>query len=595
MRSTLTSLLTAAVLSPFVSAQCSTLGNTPSGTNLMLGDDAVRTVGLGFSFPFAGSNYTTVSVCSNGFVWLGDVPATAFSGLGADYFDNEVDFRAFAPRIAVCWDDWNPSAGGAVTFVSDGTQASIVWKSVPRFGNATVQANMELLLDSSGAIHIRYGSVMSVPLTTSLVGITAGQNAPASPIDWSSALPATVAGGTGYQVFLGGGFDLVNQTIALQPTTPSAASHTAAFVSLANCTPGTYPPLASDPVPYGAGCPAQTIVAPSAIYELFTPTGGVNPTDLSGQSLRFVRSGNVYTTQTGAGFDSSYLVSGTLVALGDEVMERGLTAGAMGVFPFGSLIVNSFGASDNGYLDLQGNIGPEFQPLVNDMLGVNGEGARIAPHWSDYDLTTQGAFYWSNNDPSFCMATWENVPGYSQPGTSNTFQVKLFANGNIEFNYGTVSSLYDDVIAGISMGNNASDPRPSDLSQALVFPVVRNLGSITLPLTHRAVGRPSINTTFTLRATNSPTNSTFGIFVLSGVQASNDLTSQGAPGCFGYTAIDDTFFSLVNGAPTFELSLFIPPVPAFLGVTLYTQAAVFAPVNAFGVISSNGLTWTIGL
>jgi hypothetical protein len=594
MQTTLSALLTAAILSSFVSAQCSTLANTPSGTNLLLGDDAVRTVGLGFSFPFAGSQYTTVSVCSNGYVWLGDVAATAFGGLGADYFDNEVDFRTLGPRIALCWDDWNPAGGGAVTFVGNGAQASIVWKSVPRFGNVAVQANMELVLQSTGTIFLRYGATMSTPVMTSIVGISGGQGAPASALDWSTVLPATINAGTGYETFLGNGFDLANSTIQLQPLTSAANSHSGAFASMSTCTTTSYPQLAGDPLPYGAGCPTQSISAPSAIYELFTPTGGANPTDLSLRSIQFTRAGNVYTTQQGPGLDTSYLVLGTAVPMSDEVMVRNLTAGPMGSFPFGSLAVTSFGASDNGYLDLQGNIASEFQPLVNDMLGVNGEGARIAPHWSDYDLSAAGAFYWSNNDPSFCMATWDGVPGYSQPGTSSTFQAKMFANGDIVFSYGSVSSLFDDVIAGISMGNNAVDPRPTDLSQAIVAAVVRNLGNLTLPLSHRALGRPSINTTFTLTATNVPPGGTLGLFVLSGVQANSPI-SPSAPGCTIYVGLDDTYVAVLNGTSTFEQPLAIPPVPAFVGVTIYTQAAVFAPANPFGVVSSNGLAWTIGL
>ena len=54
-------------------AQCSALSLSPPGTDLQLGDDDVRTVGLGFAFPFDTETYTTISVAANGFVWLGTV------------------------------------------------------------------------------------------------------------------------------------------------------------------------------------------------------------------------------------------------------------------------------------------------------------------------------------------------------------------------------------------------------------------------------------------------------------------------------------------------------------------------------------------
>lgn len=588
-------LLAAVAVCSHAVAQCTALGNTPSGTNLALGDDAVRTIGLEFPFAFGGHTFTTISVCSNGFVWLGSVNAPDFAGLGADYFDNDADFTALGPRIAVAWDDWNPAGGGSVTYVGDANSASIVWKGVPRFGNIGVQANMELVLSSSGSIHLRYGPTMSVPQTSCIVGISAGLGATPTAVDWSSSLPSSLASSTQFESFAGTTFDLVGQTIALVPSAPLGTSWNASAATLTACPPRTYPPLATTPVSYGTGCPAQSIVAPSAIYERFTPTGGVNPTDLSGRSIRFVRSGTTYSTTNGPGFDNSYLTQGTPVVLGDEVVVRGLSFGAMGSFPFGSLTVGSISVCDNGYLDLQGTIGSEFAPTIDALLGTAGQGARIAPHWSDYDLTSAGAFYWSNNDPNFCMATWAGVESYSQPGTSNTFQAKLFANGDIVFSYGNVTSLLDDVIAGVSMGNNAVDPRGSDLTQAIVAPVVRNLGTIVLPLAHGAVGRAALNTAITLTARNAPVSSQFGLFVLSGTQANDDLTALGAPGCRGYVPLDVTYFAIVNGAGRFEQPLFIPPVPAFVGVTLFSQAAAFAPLNAFGVISSNGLSWTIGL
>ncbi|MBI5850184.1 MAG: hypothetical protein HZB39_03985, partial [Planctomycetes bacterium] len=48
------------------------------GTDLLLSDDSVSPrQSLGFSFPFAGGNVTTIAVSSNGFVWLDNSTANA--------------------------------------------------------------------------------------------------------------------------------------------------------------------------------------------------------------------------------------------------------------------------------------------------------------------------------------------------------------------------------------------------------------------------------------------------------------------------------------------------------------------------------------
>ncbi len=585
-----TLLLTGATLLGPLAAQCSTFANTPSGTNLQLADDSLRTVGLGFPFTFHGVSYNTITVCSNGFVWLGTVGLDDFDQLASDYFDNENDLLSYGPRIAVCWDDWNPAGGGTVEFRSDGSSASVVWKNVAHFGTTVGTLNAELVLASTNEFFIKIDAATVAPGSSCIVGSSAGGGAAANSLTWSTTLPGIVTNCTGYQLFTTGTLSLMGQIVQQIPTAPAAIDHLAQAGTLSTCAPGTYPALATAPVAFGSGCPAFSLTNPSAIYEAFTPTGGANPTDLSGLSIKFLKTGSLYVTTAGGGLDTSYLTLGTPVPQFDESIATGLTVGPMGQFPFAGATFTHVDAAANGFLVLESGTTSDFSPTAGEFLG---QATRIAPHWSDYDFTFAGTFYWQNNDPNFCMATWANAEMYSQPGTSNTFQVKLFANGDITFSYGTVASAFDDVVVGITLGHGAIAPGASNLDAAISTPVIQDLGALTLPLELTASGPASINTTLTLAASGL-NGAGVGVFVIGGTATNIDLTSLGMPACSAYCSTDQILITFV-GPSGMSLGIPIPATPGLIGATGHVQAAAFAPVNAFGLITSNRQTLTIGL
>ena len=225
---------------------CTALDRMVPGLDLQLGDDQTVVMALPFSFPFDGGTFTEVGVCSNGFVWLGNQTS-------APYWDNEAAFLSQPPRVAACWDDWNPSLGGAVYFDATASQASIVWRDVPRYGAAHVRADMEIVLSATGEIDIRWGDGMSTTASSSIVGISAGFGAAANSLDWG-ALP-NVANATGYQLFAGGEFDLAAGALALVPG--ATTNYASLDVGLASCPPGTSGGLATA-VPYGISCPGPT-------------------------------------------------------------------------------------------------------------------------------------------------------------------------------------------------------------------------------------------------------------------------------------------------------------------------------------------------
>src|SRR6267143_3812693 len=91
------------------------------GANLGMGDDTSAFQPLSFTFPFFGVNRTSVYVNSNGHITF-DSPSTLFhfnSGGGVNSLGSDVStvldwFASFQSRIAVLWQDWDPSAGGGV-------------------------------------------------------------------------------------------------------------------------------------------------------------------------------------------------------------------------------------------------------------------------------------------------------------------------------------------------------------------------------------------------------------------------------------------------------------------------------------------------
>ncbi len=83
--------------------------------NLAMGDDttsAFSLVPFGLTFPFYSQTYTTLHVCSNGFVNFGPVGDT-------NYNPTPADFLTGAPRVAGFWSGLNPGIGGTISVQID--------------------------------------------------------------------------------------------------------------------------------------------------------------------------------------------------------------------------------------------------------------------------------------------------------------------------------------------------------------------------------------------------------------------------------------------------------------------------------------------
>jgi hypothetical protein len=134
-----------------------------TGTRLALNsDDIAVTVSLNFPFEFYGNTYTSMNVCSNGFVNFGTSSAA---------YSNVAIPSSTAPNslIAPFWDDLNPANGGNIYFQSFSDKAIVQFQGVAPLGG-TGSFTFQAILEASGIIRFYY-QTMTGTLNASTVGI----------------------------------------------------------------------------------------------------------------------------------------------------------------------------------------------------------------------------------------------------------------------------------------------------------------------------------------------------------------------------------------------------------------------------------------
>jgi hypothetical protein len=588
----ISNLVAAAVLcaAPAFAQSCLFSGTTPIGTNLNLTDDSTKIIILPFAFPFAGTNYNIITVSSNGFIWFG-------VNTDSDLSDSEAELLAQGPRIAAYWDDLNPAstalpAGGGVFYNQTATQASIVWKSVPRYGSTSIFISMEVVLSITGEIDLYYDPSCGMSTDASIIGISAGNGAAANALDLS-VFPTTptpiLAGATGYELFPLNTMDLAGTTINFLP---AGAGYVVANSALGACAPNTPPTLpnltTATAASYGAGCPATGNTG-----NWYEPFAG-SAIDLSNTSWHFTSAGpgsNIYAVSAGTGIDTTYTPADAVVQVDDGLVNCSLAG--MGSFPFNGANLTSVDVCSNGFLWMSsGNTDYSYAATAASFAT---SGARLAPCWMDVYVPGGGTFYWTQT-PAFCMATWENVAVYNVAGSSNTFQCKLWVNGDVDFNYGTVlnnGTLSSAALVGFAKGLSAGAAAPVDITN-LAVPLVDLNGAV--PLAHTS-SLPSLGGNYDMTTSLAPAGALIGVTLVGFVQTAVDLTPLGAPGC---TRLVDPLavgtHVLLGGATSWTDSMPIPFNAAFVGFQIRSQGAAYAPgLNPLGIAASNGRVGTMGL
>jgi len=123
-------------------------GGAPQGWRA---DDRAWTYALPFPFPYAGSTYTTVYVCSNGFL--------DFASTYADYSNSASELGANL-RIAPLWDDLRTDGSaqwGEDIYIRRPDAQSVAFRWVAETYGTRRPVEFEVILRADGAIEFRYG------------------------------------------------------------------------------------------------------------------------------------------------------------------------------------------------------------------------------------------------------------------------------------------------------------------------------------------------------------------------------------------------------------------------------------------------------
>jgi hypothetical protein len=170
--------------------------------------------------------------------------------------------------------------------------------------------------------------------------------------------------------------------------------------------------------------------------------------DLGGKTLTFTpKTGGGYTIGIAGGTINPNL--GTNLALEDDVSTGALALGF--TFPFFSISFTSVFVNSNGYATFGAassfvsfNSGSDLSTVLDRMA----EGfPRIAGLWNDLDPSAGGGVF-LNALADRVLITWNNVPRFGAPGTSNTVQITLFPSGLIQLTYGTIGPASTDPVLG---------------------------------------------------------------------------------------------------------------------------------------------------
>jgi subtilisin family serine protease len=127
------------------------------------GDDAISgPQNLGFSFPFYGNSFSSLRVCTNGFI--------SFTDSATPYSNGPLPTTGGAQNmVAPFWDDLDFGATPRVFVHNDGSRYIVSWIGVPHYQTGGPYS-FQLLLYPSGEIRYQYLSMAS-PQTSATVGI----------------------------------------------------------------------------------------------------------------------------------------------------------------------------------------------------------------------------------------------------------------------------------------------------------------------------------------------------------------------------------------------------------------------------------------
>lgn len=335
----------------------------------------------------------------------------------------------------------------------------------------------------------------------------------------------------------------------------------------------------------GAGC----YTSGRTVYEWFPSLAAM---DLANTTVTMLPTGNGYFVTSGP---TSAWHAPTVPGLGlsdDSVVGVTLPFG----FPHPGGSTHEVAVCANGFCWLgtaPASGAGDYTPTVAELLSL---APRLCAMWTD--LLPDGAVNVDNVffevDPTNQSAylTWVNVPAYANNAVRVNLQIALFADGTVQFRYGSVQGHTTPGLVGYSPGLGAVDTGNRDFSAGWFLSAGPEIAPLSLGATLPLLGTTVLHTIGSL-----PSGAVLAARLLSFTALpAVDLAPFGAAGC---QLLVDTSAGSVDfvpgGGSTAALPLAIPAAAVLLGVQLHGQAAAFVPgVNPLGLLTSNRNTLTLG-
>ncbi len=339
----------------------------------------------------------------------------------------------------------------------------------------------------------------------------------------------------------------------------------------------------------GSGCYDRS----RSFYQFFAPA----EFDLGNSTIVMTPNSDTYAVSSGNSTivppTSSLLTNAANVPLSDDARTATKPLGFTFPYPGGatsSVVITSNG---NVFLD-PANSGTQVNSFsASGWSGFLRGQPQLTAWWGDHDPGSGGGVYLDvdlTGTVPVAYVTWNNVPEWDLPGSSNTFQVAMFGDGRVEYRYGNCSPSHVYGITGFSGGWSLHDPGNRDLSTALPF----DTGNGALPPELAMSARPITGTTSNFTLTDLPTDTT-GVVMLGVPIHAFDLFFAGMPGCVQRVIPLATLpFAGVGSAASVQVS--IPNGRWLIGFGLNAQSLVVSPgSNAANQTISNSICLAVGM
>lgn len=576
MRNLLRSLALGLLALP-AAAQCY---NSALGTPLANGgpDYVYPITSIGFAFPLAGTTYTDIHVTTKAMCYLSNagVPAPGLP----DYDPTAAELVGGPPRLCALWNDMQPSATGLVYVNATATQCTITWKNWQSYGIASPLFDIQMQLLPSGEIYCIYGPTVTNNSTYGLgqVGIAGASPGGGATLPTASNLSAggATTSNTIYEQWSTvNTFDMAGNTLHLIPTTPGWVYQYGVPAGCASTTS------------YGTGC--------LTVSDSFGEQWPMGSFDLQNTTWSWLRTGAGYVIVSG--------IAGTFVTPGPGAVTvaPGLLDGQQ-QFTLSTPMPIAGGNTTTLNVCTKGFITPapvgtiDWSPTFAELLAAT---QTTFACWHDYNHGAVGSGLITYEEVGgIAYATWNGVYSFTTTAP-NTFQFQFeLATGNVTLVMGSFAGAasVDQIVVGYSVGGPSPGVAPTDLS-ALTGAITVADTFVGPNLALAANGLPSLgNANFRLDTSAVPNVAPIGILFFGDTQVGIPLDFIGAPGCSGYTNANLTSltFPVAFPAATGGISLPIPNSAGLIGLSLTCQSAAFTLLNQLGLVTSNGLRFTIG-